>query len=86
MKKRGKKEEKQKEFSSSPFKGLKNLAVKADRPPTKDAVKDASPPKPVEVSDDSDLFLRYVEGVERLHDSDPKRGPLKKKDSTVTPG
>lgn len=86
MKKRGKKEEKQKEFSSSPFKALKSLAVTADRPPTKDAVKGATSPKPVEVSDDSDLFLRYVEGVERLNDSVPKKGdPSKRKDSTVTP-
>jgi len=86
MKKRGKKEEKRKEFSSSPFKGLKNLAVKVDRPPTKDVVKGASPTEPLKESDDSELFLRYVEGVDRLHDSVPKKGdPSKRKDSTVPP-
>jgi len=86
MKKRGKKEEKQKEFSSSPFKGLKIFAVEADRPPTKDPVKAVSAPEPLKDRDDSDLFLRYVEGVERLHDSVPKKkDPSKRSESTVAP-
>lgn len=86
MKKRGKNDEKKKEFSSSPFKGLKTFAVEADRSPTKDTAKAESVSEPLEESDDSDLFLRYVEGVERLHDSaPPKRDHSKRKESTVAP-
>jgi DNA-nicking Smr family endonuclease len=79
MKKSRKKEEKQKEFSSSPFKGLKAFAVESDRPAVKDTVKTAAPPKLAEDSDGADLFLRYVEGVTRLNGPAPKKGAPPKK-------
>ena len=84
MKKNRKKEEKKKEiqedFTSSPFKGLKAFAVEVDRLPAKDTVI-ASPPKAVEDNDEASLFLRYVDGVVRMHEPAPKKGtPPKQKE------
>ncbi len=83
MKKSRNKEEKKKEikkdFASSPFKGLKAFAVSTDCLPAKEAVSVAPPPKPVEDNDESDLFLRYVEGVARMNEPAPKKGHPPKK-------
>lgn len=83
MKKSGKKEDKKKkckkDFTISPFKGLKSFAVEADLPPAKDPVAEVSPSKTVEEHDDADLFLRYVEGVARLNEPARKKGSPQKK-------
>jgi DNA-nicking Smr family endonuclease len=87
MKKSGKKEDKKKEskkdFTISPFKGLKSFAVAENHLPVKEPVKEASSCKTVENHDDADLFLLYVEGVARLNEPAPKKGvPPKKSDET----
>lgn len=83
MKKRFKNEEvkkgRNKDFTSSPFKGLKTFPVAADRLPAKDRVTEASPSKTVEDNDEAELFLRYVEGVARLNGPAPKKGGPPKK-------
>jgi len=82
MKKRGKKEvskkESPKEFTSSPFKGLKGFSVEKENLPVKEVEKIPVPIKNNNEDDDGDLFLRYVEGVSRLHEPSPKKGRIVK--------
>ncbi|MDD2319854.1 MAG: Smr/MutS family protein [Geobacteraceae bacterium] len=75
MKKSRKKEEKRKEFGTSPFKGLKTFSVATANPPEKVVVKETPSVKPVEEDDGNDLFLRYVEGVKRLEEPPRKKAP-----------
>jgi len=75
----GKQKESKKEFTISPFKGLKSFAITAERLPAKDPETKAPPVKTVDGKDDADLFLRYVEGVDRLNEPAPKKGVLPKK-------
>ncbi|MGA7828553.1 MAG: Smr/MutS family protein [Geobacteraceae bacterium] len=83
MKKRRKqkaeKKETTKEFASSPFKALKGFSAEKDTPQQKEVVKEPSSTKSDDENDGADLFLRYVEGVSRLHEPAPKkRTPVKK--------
>jgi len=83
MKKRSKKEEKNKEcakeFATSPFKGLKAFTVEKELTPVKEAV--TAPPSAgtVDENDGADLFMRYVEGVTRLSEPVQKKAASAKK-------
>lgn len=82
MKKRGKKEQKKKEtvkeFATAPFKGLKAFSAETASPSAKEAT--TTPPVAgiAEENDESGLFMRYVEGVTRLHK------PVQKSNSSST--
>jgi DNA-nicking Smr family endonuclease len=85
MKKKAKKEEKKKDFTNVPFKGLKSFTVTADAVPDVVSAKPAPSP-PVHREDDDDmLFLRHVEGVARLHAEKPKKAPSQKPPETSAP-
>ncbi len=84
MKKKVKKEEKKKDFSNVPFKGLKSFAVKSDAVPDVVTVRPAPSP-PVLREEDDVLFLRHVEGVARLHAEKPKKASARKPPKTSEP-
>jgi DNA-nicking Smr family endonuclease len=81
MKKKAKTEEKKKDFSHVPFKGLKSFAVTANSVPDPVSVKPAPGP-PAHREDDDVLFLRHVEGVVRLDGEKPKKTPARKPPET----
>jgi DNA-nicking Smr family endonuclease len=85
MKKKGRKEEKKKDFANVPFKGLKSFAVQSDAVPDVVSVKPAPSPPVHREEDDDTLFLRHVEGVTRLNGEKPKKAPLRKQPETSEP-
>jgi len=66
MKKKEKPQPKQKEFSASPFKDLKKVAVEKLAPPAAPAAPPKKPAKSAQEMDDELFFLDAMAGVQRL--------------------
>jgi len=81
MKKKTKQQDKPKEFSNAPFKGLTGFAAAESVPPAPasggKAPAPTQPPGPGEGGEDREVFLRYMEGVRKLDGEKPEKRPTK---------
>lgn len=77
MKKKAKQQDKAKEFSNAPFKGLKGFAAEPVQPVTAGAEKASKPSEPGGEREDREVFLHYMEGVRKLDGEKTAKRPAK---------
>lgn len=85
VKKKQKNSENKKEFVNTPFRGLKTIACNIDLAPVvSETVKKAPDPVREEV-DDRELFLRAVQGVDKLKTPNPEKKSARETIDNVEP-